>query len=59
LLVSWCVDGRCGMVGSDENHDRSRRSGADDRRWSDTGWVLGGWMIRRSGDAVCDLHHAH
>jgi hypothetical protein len=24
-----------------------------------TGRVLGGRMIRRSGDAVCDLYHAH
>jgi hypothetical protein len=23
-----------------------------------TGRVLGGWVIKRSGDAVCDLHHA-
>jgi hypothetical protein len=23
-----------------------------------TGWVLGGWMIGWSGDAVCDLHYA-
>jgi hypothetical protein len=22
------------------------------------GQVLGGWMIERSGDAVCGLHHA-
>jgi hypothetical protein len=22
------------------------------------GRVLGGWVIKRSGDAVCDLHHA-
>jgi hypothetical protein len=24
-----------------------------------TGRVLGGWMIRRSGDAVCGLYRAH
>jgi hypothetical protein len=23
-----------------------------------TGWVLGGRVIDRSGDAVCGLHHA-
>jgi hypothetical protein len=31
LLVSWCAGGRCGMVCSDEDHGRSRRSGAEDR----------------------------
>jgi hypothetical protein len=25
---------------------------------SRTGWILGGQTIGRSGDAVCDLHHA-
>jgi hypothetical protein len=25
---------------------------------SRTGWILGGQTIERSGDAVCDLHHA-
>jgi hypothetical protein len=53
LLVSWCVGDRCDMTGSDENLGRSRRSGAEDRRWSITCRVLGGRMIRRSGDAVC------
>jgi hypothetical protein len=41
LLVSWCAGGRCGMTGSDENHGRSRRPGAEDRGWShrsDTRW---------------------
>jgi hypothetical protein len=23
-----------------------------------TGWILSGWMIDRSGGAVCSLHHA-
>jgi hypothetical protein len=32
LLVLWCVGDRCDMVGSDEDHDRSRRPGAEDRR---------------------------
>jgi hypothetical protein len=30
LLISWCVGDRCDMVGSDEDHDMSRRSGAKD-----------------------------
>jgi hypothetical protein len=34
LLVSWCAYGRCGIVCSDEDHGRSRRSGAEDRGWS-------------------------
>jgi hypothetical protein len=46
------------MVGSDEDHGRSRRPGAEDRGWSRTGRVLGGRTIERSGDAVCDLHRA-
>jgi hypothetical protein len=32
--VSWCVGGRCGMADSDEDRDRSRRPGAEDRGWS-------------------------
>jgi hypothetical protein len=58
LLVSWCAGGSCGMVGGDEDHGRSRRPSTEDWRWSSTCWVLGGWMIERSGDAVCCLHHA-
>jgi hypothetical protein len=34
LLVSWCAYGRCGIACSDEDHDRSRKSGAEDRGWS-------------------------
>jgi hypothetical protein len=34
LLVSWCEGDRCGMTCSDEDHDRSRRTGAEDREWS-------------------------
>jgi hypothetical protein len=34
LLASWYVGDRCGMVGSDENHSRSRKPGVDDRGWS-------------------------
>jgi hypothetical protein len=45
-------------VGSDEDRDRSRRPGVEDRRWSSTGRVLGDRMIGRSGDAVCGLHRA-
>jgi hypothetical protein len=41
------------MAGSDEDRGRSRKLGAEDRRWSSTGQVLGGWIIERSGDAVC------
>jgi hypothetical protein len=31
LLVSWCVGDRCGMTGSDDDRDRSRRPGAEVR----------------------------
>jgi hypothetical protein len=34
LLVSWCANDRCGMTCSDEDRDRSRRPGAEDRGWS-------------------------
>jgi hypothetical protein len=34
LLVLWCVGGRCGMTCNDEDHGRSRRTGADDQEWS-------------------------
>jgi hypothetical protein len=53
LLVSWCAGGRCGMACSDEDRGRSRRLGAEDRKWSH---ILGGRTLERSGDAVCDLH---
>jgi hypothetical protein len=49
LLVSWCAGGKCGMTYSDEDHGRSRRSGAEDQRWSHrlgTRWPAGrevGW----------------
>jgi hypothetical protein len=59
LLVSWCVYDRCGMTGSDEDRDRSRRPGADDRKWSSTGRVLGGLIIGRSSDIMCGLYHSH
>jgi hypothetical protein len=52
LLVSWCVGGRCSMVGGDEDSGRSRRHGAEDRGWSSTGQVVGGRTNRWSGDAM-------
>jgi hypothetical protein len=58
LLVSRCVGDRCGMAGSDEDRDMSRRLGVEDRGWSSTGRVLGGRTIERSGDGVCGLQHA-
>jgi hypothetical protein len=58
LLVSWCVGDRCDMAGSNEDLGRSRRPGAEDRRWSSTGQVLGGRTIERLGDTVCSLYRA-
>jgi hypothetical protein len=58
LLVLWCADGKCNMVGSDEDRGRSRRPGAEDRGWSSIGRVLGGRVIGRSDNAVCGLHRA-
>jgi hypothetical protein len=46
------------MTSSDEDRDRNRRPGADDRRWSSTGRVLGGRMIGRLGDAVYNVYRA-
>jgi hypothetical protein len=54
LLASWCAGGRCGMACSDEDRDRSRRPGAEDRGWlhrSGTRWPGGrevGWRRVRS-----------
>jgi hypothetical protein len=56
LLVSWCVGDRCDMACSDKDHGMSRRPGAEDRGWSSIGRILGGRVIRKSGDAVCGLH---
>jgi hypothetical protein len=56
--VDACASGRCDMEGSDEDHGRIRRPGAMDWGWSSIGRVLGGWTIKRSGDAVCGLHRA-
>jgi hypothetical protein len=58
LLASWCVGNRCDMAGSNEDLGTSRRPDAEDREWSSTGRLLGGQMIRRSGDAVCGLYRA-
>jgi hypothetical protein len=46
------------MVGSNEDHGRSMRPGAEDRGWSSTGRVLGGRTIESSSDIVCGLHCA-
>jgi hypothetical protein len=59
LLVSWCVDNRYNMAGSDEDLGRSRRPSAEHWGWSSIGRVLGGWMIGRSGDIVCVLYRVH
>jgi hypothetical protein len=58
FLVSWCAGGKCGMVCSDENRDRSRRPGAEDRGWSHRSGtpVAGrsrGWV---ASCAVCTWH---
>jgi hypothetical protein len=45
------------MTCSDEDRDRSRRSGAEDRDGR-TGQVLDGRAVERSGGAVCGLHLA-
>jgi hypothetical protein len=34
LLILWCVGGRCGMAGNDEDRERSTRPGAEDWGWS-------------------------
>jgi hypothetical protein len=55
LLVSWCAGGRCGMACSDEDRDRSRRPGAEDRgrsHRSGTQWPRG----RVAPCAVCTWH---
>jgi hypothetical protein len=61
LLVSWCAGGRCGMAYSDEDCDRSRRPGAEDRGWSHrsvTRWPGGrevGWHRVRSAPGTWRL----
>jgi hypothetical protein len=44
-------------MSSNEDRDRSRGPGAENWGWSDTGQVLRGWTIKRSGDTVCGLYH--
>jgi hypothetical protein len=46
------------MTGSDEDRDRSKRLGTENRGWSTTGRVLGGRTIEMSDDAICGLLHA-
>jgi hypothetical protein len=46
------------MTGNDEDLGRSRRPNAEDRRWLNTGQVLGGRMIKRLSDTVYSLYHA-
>jgi hypothetical protein len=46
------------MMDNDEDCDSNKRSSAENRGWSITSQVLGDRTIGRSGDAVCDLHHA-
>jgi hypothetical protein len=46
------------MADSNDDRGRSRRLDAEDQGWSSTCRVLGGWIIERSGDAVCSLHRA-
>jgi hypothetical protein len=46
------------MVGNDEDRGRTRRLSAEDRGWSSTGQILGGQIIKGSGDVVCSLHRA-
>jgi hypothetical protein len=58
FLILWYAGDRCDMVGSDEDHGKSRGPGAEDSGWSIIGQVLGGRTIERSGDAMCGLHRA-
>jgi hypothetical protein len=46
------------MADSDEDRGMCKRLGAQDRRWSNTGRVLSGQTIERSGDDMCGLHRA-
>jgi hypothetical protein len=46
------------MTDSDQNQDRNKRLGAEDRGWSSTCRVLDDRTIERSGDAVCSLYRA-
>jgi hypothetical protein len=46
------------MAGNDEDQDKSRRLGVEDREWSSTGRILSGRTIERSTDTLCGLHRA-
>jgi hypothetical protein len=46
------------MAGSNEDHGRSRRPGAEDQGRSGTGRVLDGQTIEKPGDTVCGLYRA-
>jgi hypothetical protein len=58
LLVSWCEGGSCDMTCSDEDHNRSRRPGAEGREWSHrlgTRWSSDreiGWRCVRSAPCI-------
>jgi hypothetical protein len=58
LLVSCCAGDRCDMTDNDEDHNRSKRPSVENRVWSSTIRILGGWMIERSDNIVCCLHRA-
>jgi hypothetical protein len=58
LLISWCVGDRCDMADSDENRGRSRIPSVEDQGLLNTGRVLDGRVIKRSGDAMCGLRQA-
>jgi hypothetical protein len=45
FLVSWCAGDMWDMAGINEDHDRSRRSSAEDREWWSTCRVLGGRTV--------------
>jgi hypothetical protein len=50
LFVSWCAGGKCGTACNDEDHDRIRRPGAEDREWSHelgTRWPSGREIVWR------------
>jgi hypothetical protein len=47
------------MAGSDKDHGKSRRPGAEDRGWSTIGRILNGRTIERSVDTMCGLYRAH
>jgi hypothetical protein len=57
LIVTCCVDGRCGITGSDDNRDRGRRP-VQRTKDSHTCLILSDRTIERSVDVVCDLHRA-